>query len=95
MDVQILRLAARPMGYVPFSRFDHDLEPIWRWLPYGNRLLRYRMKRLLRSKVLSIDRPSERFGTPTRIFHTTTGGLDYLRIHYPLHQVGTLAQRRH
>jgi hypothetical protein len=62
MDVQILKLAARPTAYVPFSHFDRDMEPIWRWLPYGNKLLCYRMKWLLRNGLLSTDHASKRRG---------------------------------
>lgn len=94
MDVQILRLAARPTAYVPFSHFDRDMEPIWRWLPYGNKLLCYRMKWLLRNGLLSIDHASRRRGV--RSFYTTANGLDHLANVLPArHPVGTLARYGH
>lgn len=94
MDVQILKLAARPTAYVPFSHFDRDMEPIWRWLPCGNNLLRYRMKWLLRNGLLSIDHASKRRGV--RSFYTTTNGLDHLANVLPArHPVGTLARYGH
>lgn len=94
MDVQILKLAARPTAYVPFSQSDHDMEPIWRWLPYGNSFLRSRMKWLLRNGLLSIDHSSKRRGG--RSFYTTANGLDYLAKVLPArHPVGTLARYGH
>jgi hypothetical protein len=96
MDAQILSLAARPTAYIPFSQFDHDLEPIWRWLPFGNSLLRYRMKWLLRRRLLSIDHTSKQYGVRTRSFHTTAKGLDHLaKALHSRHSVGTLARHRH
>jgi hypothetical protein len=79
IDRQILALAAREIGYAPFGHPVHDLGPLWRFVPFGETLLRSHLKTLQRDDLIVMERSWKHHGEPMECFHATGRGCDWLR----------------
>lgn len=79
IDRQILALAAREIGYAPFGHPVHDLGPLWRFVLFGETLLRSHLKTLQRDNLIVTERSWKHHGEPMACFHATGRGCDWLR----------------